>query len=76
MNLYSGYLTIAQFRDLARLTNSQSDKNLATRTLKKWQRAGHITMSAKGKYRFAESETVEIEKSTLAKILELSEKDR
>ena len=76
LNHYSGYLTTAHFRDLAHLSNSQSDKNLATRTLKKWQRAGQLTSIAKGKYRFAESETVEIEKSALTKILELFEKDR
>jgi predicted HTH transcriptional regulator len=76
LNHYSGYLTTAQFRDLAHLSNSQSDKNLATRTLKKWQRSGKLTMIGKGKYRFAELETVEIQKSTLTKMLELFEKDR
>ena len=76
LNHYSGYLTTAHFRDLAHLSNSQSDKNLATRTLKKWQQAGQLTMIGKGKYRFAERDTVEIEKSTLTKMLELFEKDR
>jgi predicted HTH transcriptional regulator len=76
LNHYSGYLTTSQFRELAHLSTSPSDKNLATRTLKKWQRTGQLAMISKGKYRFAESETVEIQKSTLTRILELFEKDR
>lgn len=76
LNHRSGYLTTAHFRELAHLSNSQSDKNLATRTLKKWQQAGQLTMLGKGKYRFAERETVEIEQPTLTKMLELFDKDR
>ncbi len=72
---YSGFITTAHFRELAHLSKSPSDRNLATRTLKKWQKAGKLTMISNGKYRFTEGETVEIEKSALLKILELFEKD-
>jgi len=47
-----GMITPADFRELAHLSNTQSDKNLASRTLSKWVTEGKLVKVKHGTYQF------------------------
>lgn len=73
---YNGLITPAEFRELAHLSNSNSDKNLTSRIFKKWKKEGKVTKIKRGTYKFTESKTIEIEKTALLKLLDaFSSKD-
>lgn len=67
---YSGLITSKQFREIAHLSNSGSDKSLASRTLSKWERENKLKKIKRGTYKFLESRTVEIEKTVLRSLLD------
>lgn len=68
---YNGFITPKEFRELAHLSNSQSDKNLTSRTLKSWVIQNKLKKIKRGIYKFTEKEIVEIDKDTLAYIMKV-----
>lgn len=50
----NGLMTPGDFREMTSLSNSNSDKSLTTKTLKKWVSEGKITKIRRGLYQFIE----------------------
>ena len=71
---YGGLITPSEFRELAHLSNSQSDKSLTSRILKKWEGEGKLSKVKRGTYKFKDTTKIEIEKAVLFKILDAFEK--
>lgn len=66
----SGYITAKDFREIAHLSNSLSDKSLTSRTLGRWKRNGDIRQISKGNYQFNQPAIVQNQESTLNTIVE------
>jgi hypothetical protein len=64
-----GLITAAEFRDLAHLSNSSSDKSLTSRILGKWKDEGKVVKMKRGTYKFTDRTIIEIEKSELLKLI-------
>lgn len=59
IKFHDGYITPAQFRGYAHLSESASDKTLTSKIFKKWMKDNLIKKEARGVYRFiAKSDTV------------------
>lgn len=65
---FSGYITPMQLREIAHLSNSNSDKSLASRTLNKWVNDGKIKRIKRGTYIFIKKDTIEVETSLLQEL--------
>jgi predicted HTH transcriptional regulator len=66
---HGGLITPAEFRELAHLSNSGSDKSLTSRILSKWLKEGKVTKEKRGTYKFTDRSIIEIEKSELLKLI-------
>lgn len=66
---YGGLITPSQFRELAHLSSSQSDKSLTSRVLKKWELESKLIKLRRGTYKFTDTTKIEIEKAVLLKLL-------
>ncbi len=66
---YGGLITPAEFREIAHLSRSGSDKSLSSRMLSKWVEEGRLQRVKKGTYKFLETNTIEIEKSELMRLV-------
>lgn len=64
-----GYLTPSAFRELAHLSNSQSDKTLTSKTLKNWEQRNLIRKVKRGLYKFTEHAAHSKEDSVLSEVL-------
>ncbi|WP_444909298.1 RNA-binding domain-containing protein [Microbulbifer sp. TRSA005] len=73
INFHSGIITTAQFREIAHLSTSNSDKSLSSRLLGKWVKEGRLTRIKRGTYKFTPRKyhTGEPSKAMFAKILNL-----
>lgn len=71
---YGGLITPKEFRELAHLSDSQSDQSLTSKTLKRWAKEGKINQVKRGVYKFTDRTTVEIDKSVWSAIMEAFEK--
>lgn len=66
---HGGLITAAEFRELAHLSNSSSDKSLTSRILGKWKDEGKVEKVKRGTYRFMDRTIIEIEKSELLRLM-------
>lgn len=67
---HGGLITPAEFRELAHLSNSSSDKSLSSRIMRKWTSEKKLQKIKRGTYKFTERTTIEIEKSELLKLVQ------
>lgn len=65
---YSSVITPAQFRKRAELSDSPSDKQLATKTLKKWVDGKKLNKVGHGKYRFPNTELTAVQREEIKTI--------
>ena len=56
---HDGYITPEALRELAHMTNNQSEQVLSCNLLKKWQKEGKVVKVKRGTYRFVAG-TVEL----------------
>jgi predicted HTH transcriptional regulator len=71
---YGGLISPKEFRELAHLSDSQSDRSLTSKTLKRWDKEGKIKRVERGVYKFTGRTTVEIDKSEWSAIMKVFER--
>jgi len=68
---HGGIFSSKQFREFAHMSNSPSDRVLASNVLNKWLKAGKLEKLKRGNFQFIEKTTVEVEKDILKTLIDV-----